>query len=312
MTPPLVIGHRGAPGYRPEHTRSAFLLAIEQGAQAIEVDVVAAGDGTLVVRHERALRSTTDVADRPQLADRAHRAAGGRREWFAEDFTGAELAALRARERLPLLRPGSAAHDGREHVLLLADVVALAAAADVLLVVELKDATRSAALGLDLAELVATELAAQPRLPRIAFEAFEKTPLRALAPLGLPLVYLLDAVGTAEDERRTGAHARTYRRELAACDFDGFHGVSLPTSLITAARVGALHAAGLQVWTWTLRPENVFLPAAFRRPGRGGAGDWRAHWNALLDAGVDAVFADHPDLVNGLLAARAGVASVRA
>lgn len=311
MSPPLVIGHRGAPGYRPEHSRSSFLLAIEQGAQAIEVDVVASSDGVLVVRHERALRSTTDVADRPDLAGRSHRAAGGRREWFADELTAAELTTLRTRERLPALRPGSARHDGREPVLLLSDVLALAAQAEVLLVIELKDAARSADLGLDLPVVLAAELAAAPRLPRIVLESFEKAPLTALAPLGLPLVYLLDAVGAAEDERRRDPRGPTYRQELAEARFVGFHGVSLPTSLITSSRVAALHAAGLQVWTWTLRPENPFLPAAYRRVGRGGVGDWRAHWNALLDTGVDGVFADHPDLVTGLVAARAGATALR-
>ncbi|MFD1721368.1 glycerophosphodiester phosphodiesterase family protein [Amnibacterium endophyticum] len=310
MRPPLVIGHRGAPGYRPEHTRSSFLLAIEQGAQAIEVDVVPAGDGALAVRHEHALRATTDVADRPEFAGRAHRAAGGRREWFAEDFTGQELTTLHARERLPGVRPQSALHDDREPVLLLADVLALAAEADVLLVVEVKDATRSADLGLDVPQLLATTLAAQPRLPRLTVESFEKAPLRALAPLGLPLVYLVDAVGTAEDERRRIPRGPTFRQELAAARFEGLAGVSLPTSLVTSSRVAALHAAGLQVWTWTLRPENPFLPPAYRRTG-GGSGDWRAYWNALLDTGVDGVFTDHPDLTTGLVAARAATTALQ-
>lgn len=305
MNPPLVVGHRGAPGYRPELTRSSLLLAVEQGAQALEVDVVPTSDGALAVRHEPALRATTDVSDRPEFAGRARRAAGGRREWFAEDFTGAELSSLRARERLPATRPASAQHDGREPVLLLPEVLSIAAAAGVLLVLEIKDALRGADLRLDPAPLVARDLALAPRLPRIVLESFEKTPLLALARLGHPLVYLLEGVGTAPDERRRGAAGRPYRAELAACDFAGFTGVSLPLALLTPERVESLHRRGLQVWGWTMRTENRFLPAAYR--SRGGAdapGDWRTYWNAVLDSGPDAVFVDQPDLLVGLLGAR--------
>ena len=306
MTRPLVIGHRGAPGYRPEHTRCSFLLAIEQGVDAIEIDVVPAGDGVLVVRHEHALAETTDVADRPEYADRRRAGPDGRPDWFAEDFTGEELAGLLARERLPALRPVSRAFDDCEHVLRLTDVLELAAEARVLLVIEVKDATCSAALGLDPAALLATELAAEPRLPSIVIESFEKTPLAALAGLGHPLVYLVEATGTAPDERLRGTGARAYRRELTdPGGFDGFAGISLPTALASPRRVDRLHAAGLDVWSWTLRPENRFLPLAYRR--RGGPetrGDWLPYWAALLDGGLDAVFTDHPDLAVGLVAAR--------
>lgn len=307
MTTPLVIGHRGAPAYRPEHSRSSFLLAIEQGAQAIEVDVVPTADGVLAVRHERALGGTTDVADRPEFASRMRRARGGRPEWCADDFTADELTSLRCRERLPAVRPGSAQHDDRDPVLLLAEVLELAAAADVLLVVEVKDWTRCSAMGLDPVPMLVAELAAAPRLPRLAFESFEKTPLRTLAALGHPVLYLLEAVGMAADERERADGGSTYRAELLAGDFPGCAGVSLPVSLLTHARVDALHARGLQVWTWTLRAEDAFLPSAFRS-GRGAAayGDWRSCWNIVLDAGVDAVFTDQPDLAVGLIAARAG------
>ena len=112
---PLIIAHRGASGERPEHTRAAYLLAVEQGADVIEPDLVLTKDGVFVDRHENEIGGTTDVADRPEFANRKTtriidgvEASG----WFTEDFTLAELKTLRARERLPALRPGNTAYDG--------------------------------------------------------------------------------------------------------------------------------------------------------------------------------------------------------
>ena len=282
MTRPLVLGHRGASGSRPELTAAALRLGAEQGADGIEIDVLPTRDGALLVRHDALLGPTTD-------AD-AVLGPGAR----VDRCTAADVARLRARERFPLLRPGSAAHDGVEPVLLLPDVVALAEELGVLLVVEIKDAAASAAEGLDPAPLVARDLAGARC--RIVLESFEKTPLDALAGLGHPLVYLLDEEGRAPDE------TRTYAEELAdPGSLSRFAGVSLHTAMVTSAAVGALHAAGLQVWTWTLRPENAFLPPEHRIGEDPAAhGDWRAVWAALLDAGVDAVFADHPDLAVAL------------
>src|SRR5687767_10890098 len=105
---PVVIGHRGAPAYRPEHTAASFELAIDLGAELIEPDVVVSRDGALVVRHESNLSLTTDVSERSEFADRrATRTVDGKRctGWFAEDFTLTELRTLRAVERMPDLRP---------------------------------------------------------------------------------------------------------------------------------------------------------------------------------------------------------------
>jgi glycerophosphoryl diester phosphodiesterase len=128
---PLVVGHRGAPAYRPEHTRESYELAIHLGADMIEPDVLVSRDGALVVRHESALSLTTDVADRPEFADR-RRPGLLRREtvldWFLEDFDLAELRTLRAVERMPALRPLNTAYDGRSGILTLAEVVELARA----------------------------------------------------------------------------------------------------------------------------------------------------------------------------------------
>jgi glycerophosphoryl diester phosphodiesterase len=295
---PLVIGHRGAPGYRPELTRSALLLAIEQGADAIEIDIVPSRDGVLVLRHDRDLAGTTDIARHAGLRTRHRPGPRARRSWHADDLDWAELATLRARERMPRVRPGSAAHDGNEGVLRLADALELAVQAGVLLVIEIKDALALADRGIDPVPLLRAELARAPRLPRLVFESFEKTALLALADLPFPLVYLLEPMGTAPDELREGALARSYRQELAdPRALAGFDGVSLPSSRVTPERVAQLHDLGLAVWTWTLRPENRFLPRAFRTGGPGSSfGHWQAHQAALLASGVDGVFTDHPDL----------------
>lgn len=113
--PPLVVAHRGACGYRPEHTLAAYRLAIEQGADGVEPDLVLTADRVLVARHENELSATTDVASRPELAGRRRtRTVDGRTltGWFTEDLTLAEIRTLRARERMPQIRRESAAHDG--------------------------------------------------------------------------------------------------------------------------------------------------------------------------------------------------------
>jgi glycerophosphoryl diester phosphodiesterase len=130
---PLIIAHRGASGERPEHTLAAYQLAIDQGADYIEPDLVMTRDGVLVARHENEIGETTDVAKRPEFASRrTTRQIDGRAVtgWFTEDFTLAELKSLRARERLPQLRPANTAYDGQFEVPTFAEVIALAKRAD--------------------------------------------------------------------------------------------------------------------------------------------------------------------------------------
>jgi len=125
----IVIGHRGASGYRPEHTLESYRLAIRQGADFIEPDLVATKDGVLVARHENEISGTTDVASHPEFASRrttkvidGHSLTG----WFTEDFTLAELRTLRARERIPAVRPANTRYDGMFQVPTFAEVVRLA------------------------------------------------------------------------------------------------------------------------------------------------------------------------------------------
>ncbi len=328
MSHPLVIGHRGAPGYRPEHTRSSYELALRVGVDAVEPDVVPTRDGVLVVRHENEIGETTDIAGHGRFAGRrTTKTIEGveRTGWFAEDFTWEELSALRARERLPALRPGSAAHDGREPILRLRDVLDLVAAAGEGarapgVVLEVKHAAHFARLGFDLARLVADELDAAGWAPGGAWahrplwiESFEPTVLAQLRDRGVSArhVFLLEARGAPADRvALEGAAARTYAAWVEPAGLDelarAVDGISLDKRMILAPPggqpgpepvVSAAQARGLSVFTWTCRPENAFLARPLRTPGgRAAFGDYRREWGALAASGVDGVFVDHPDL----------------
>lgn len=315
---PLVIGHRGASGYRPEHTRSAYELAFALGADAVEPDLVATRDGVLVLRHENEISGTTDVASRPEFAGRrTTREIDGTplTGWFTEDFTWAELATLRATERLGTLRHASASFDLRYPVIRLRDLFEIIdRAADdrgrvLRMVAEFKHASYFASIGLPLDELFEAELDAAgwgSGGERLVMEAFEPTVLDELGARGLhgPRVLLIEASGAPADLVRVdGAGAPSYDSFVTDAGlralvgrFDGV-GVGVSRLLADPALVARAHAAGLTVFTWTLRPENAFLPAGDRRgKGRGAWGDWAGTFGRVLATGVDGVFVDHPDL----------------
>jgi glycerophosphoryl diester phosphodiesterase len=317
---PLIIGHRGAPGYRPEHSPSSYALAIAAGADAVEPDVVPSKDGMLVVRHENEIGATTDVATRPEFGDRrTSKVVDGERltGWFVEDFTWDELRTLRCRERIPALRPGSAAFDDTEFVLCLRDVLDLARSGGVGVVLEIKHAAAFAAQGFDMAALVRDELREADWLddPTLVIESFEPLVLARLRELGIrsPLVQLIEAGGAPWDLReRDGAEAATYASMLTPSGLDALarevDGISPDKRLILdpgrlgrargpARFVAEAQGRGLRVFTWTCRPENMFLLPGYRRHGgRAAFGDFRTEWAVLRDARLDGVFVDHPDL----------------
>jgi glycerophosphoryl diester phosphodiesterase len=305
----IVIGHRGAPGYRPEHTRSSYELAVESGVDAVEPDLVVSRDGVLVIRHEDEISGTTDVAERPEFADRrTTRTIDGERAtgWFTEDFDWDELATLRARERLPLLRPESARFDGTEPILRLGDLFALVRGRGVGLVLELKHAHHLAGRGWDLAALVAAELAETGWREPLVIESFEPGVLADLRSRGVVAEYvqLVAAHGAPADlAARFGAAAPTYASYITGAGLDALaaevEAVSLDKAIVLGdpGVVAAAHARGLRVYAWTCRPENAFLDPRFRRGADPAAfGDVEGEWGAIRDAGVDGVFVDHPDL----------------
>jgi glycerophosphoryl diester phosphodiesterase len=317
---PLIIGHRGAPGYRPEHTASSYRLAFAMGVDAVEPDVVATRDGVLVIRHENEISGTTDVADHAEFADRRTTKRIDGEEligWFTEDFTWAELSTLRCRERLPAIRPGSAAHDGTERILRLTELLDLVAEGSAVqgreigLVLEIKHATYFAAIGHDLAALVEQDLRGAgwaDGARALWIESFEKTVLDDLRARGVPAryVYLLEAEGAPADlVARDGAAACTYEETLAPTGLDvragAMYGISVHKRLLLegdgSGLVALAHERGLAVFTWTCRPENAFLDERYRSPGSGAAfGDYRGEWSRIAGTGLDGVFVDHPDL----------------
>ena len=314
-----MIGHRGASGYRPEHTRSAYELAITLGVDAIEPDIVSTRDGVLVLRHENEISGTTDVAQHPEFADRrATKRVDGvsLTGWFTEDFTWAELSTLRATERLPQVRQASASFDGAEPILRLRDLLEiLDAGAErtgraIGIVAEVTHPTYFASIGLPLDGPIADELRPWDGGDRITVECFEQTVLGEIRDRGVPgsYVYLVESRGSAPDLRaRFGAKALPYSAQLTdaglarlAKEVDG---ISVDKTLLLkpgeahGGLVARAHAAGLTVFTWTLRPENRFLDARFRRgTSPRDWGDWRGEFDAVLATGVDGIFVDHPDL----------------
>jgi len=310
---PIVIAHRGASGERPEHTLAAYELAIEQGADFIEPDLVVTRDGVLVARHENEISGTTDVADHPGFADRrATRTIDGQQVtgWFVEDFTLAELRTLRARERLPQLRVANTRFDGQFAVPTLAEVIALVRAREsatgrpIGIYPELKHPAYLAQHGHDVVALLVDQLHAagyRGAEDPVFIQCFEVAPLVRLRALtALRLIQLASADGGPAD--RPGL---TYAAMLADSALpriaDYADGVGVELSLVVGSDgvptglVGAAHAGGLAVHAWTLRRENAFLPPSLRRGEDPAApGDYAAMWRVLAQAGVDGVFTDNP------------------
>ena len=326
---PIVIAHRGASGYRPEHTLEAYRVAIEMGADFIEPDLVATRDGVLVVRHENEIGGTTDVAARPAFAPRrATKTIDGTAVtgWFTEDFTLAELRTLRARERLPELRPSSAAYDGRFAVPTLDEVIALARAESAArgrtigIYPETKHPSYFDSIGLALEPplLAALERAGWTDAAAPVFiQSFETANLRMLRErTSVRLVQLMEDAGAPYDLVARGdvrtyadlatpaglAEIATYADAIGPAKSlvvprgtDGRLGA--PTSL-----VGDAHAAALLGHPWPVRAENHVLQAELRsgnpaEPTFAAAhGDLRAEVSVFLAAGVDGVFSDFPDV----------------
>ena len=324
---PLIIGHRGASGYRPEHTRAAYELAFRLGADAVEPDIVATRDGVLVLRHENEISGTTDVASRPEFADRrTSKLIDGARltGWFTEDFTWAELSTLRAVERLPQVRQASATFDGLEPILRLSDLLGIIDDASGqrqrIMVAELKHATYFESIGLPLDELFASEVSGWASDENLIVECFEQTVLGKVRGRGVPgrVVFLAEASGSPADlVAQFGSKALPYSAHLTNAGLarlaTAVDGVSVDKRLIlstdaagtttTTDFVERAHAAGLEVYTWTLRAENKFLAKGMRRGSFArDYGDWLDEFRLILGTGLDGVFADQPDLVREALA----------
>jgi glycerophosphoryl diester phosphodiesterase len=265
----------------------------------------------LVLRHENEISGTTDVAAHPEFAGRrTTKVIDGTSHtgWFTEDFTWAELATLRASERLPRVRQASTTFDGSAPILRLRDLLELLGDGPVQLVAEIKHATYFASIGLPLDELFAAEIAGFAARERLIVESFEQTVLEQIRDRGVPAryVFLLEAAGSPPDlVARYGRKALPYSAHLTDAGLARLarqvDGISVDKTLLLRPGtdlVQRAHAAGLTVYVWTLRAENAFLAESFRRGSSPrDFGDWRSEFQLILDTGVDGVFADQPDLV---------------
>jgi glycerophosphoryl diester phosphodiesterase len=305
---PIVIAHRGASGYRPEHTLASYELAIELGADFIEPDLVSTKDGVLIARHENEISETTDVAGRPEFADRRTVKRIDGREvagWFTEDFTLAEIKTLRARERLPFRDPS---FNGRFEVPTFAEVLALArrksaeTGRTIGVYPETKHPSYFRSLGIPLEEPLLADLR-EVALP-VYIQSFEVENLRELRKVtDLPLIQLLEAAGQPWDFTVAG-DSRTYqdlatpaglaeiaayadgigpdKRMIVPADPDGR--LLSPTTLVEDA-----HRAGLLVHPWTFRSDGTFLAAEY-------AGDPEREYEQFFALGVDGLFSDFSDV----------------
>jgi glycerophosphoryl diester phosphodiesterase len=334
---PTLYAHRGASALRPEHTLAAYARAIADGADFVEPDLVCTKDGILIARHENAITDTTDVATRPEFARRKVKKTidGETHEgWFVSDFTLSELKTLRAVERLPKMR--GTAWDGQFQIVSFEEVIDFVAAEaaargrTIGLIPELKHSTWFAGAGLPLEERFVAMLKAHAytRSAPVVVQSFETANLKGLRKLlGKPdnirLAQLVIAGGKYDAVRPAdvalGGGSLTYGEMVssrglrdmaryadvvapitrAVIPLGPDERLGKPTTLVADA-----HAAGLQVVTWTFRPENAFLAADFRNgdgpAARNEAGSVAEMWR-YLETGIDGLFSDDSALARAAI-----------
>ena len=307
----IIIAHRGASGERPEHTIASYTLAIEQGADYIEPDLVLTKDGVLVARHENEISETTNIAEKREFADRkTSKTIDGEKRtgWFTEDFTLDELKTLRAKERLPQLRKDNMAFDRQFEIPTFEEILTLAKAHNVGVYPETKHPSYFASIGLPHeAPLLAllTRFGHVTKDAPIFIQSFEVENLKALRPkTKLRLIQLMDETGSPADRSDM-----TYKQmataeglKIVATYADGIgpnKAMVIPRTLIgnlgtPTTLVADAHKVGLAVHPWTFRRENYFLPLA-QKSGVDprGIGDVQTEMKAFLATGIDGIFSDN-------------------
>jgi glycerophosphoryl diester phosphodiesterase len=324
---PIVIAHRGASGYLPEHTLAAYSVAILQGADFVEPDLVMTRDGHLIARHDNVLDPTTDVASHPELASRkTTKVVDGQSVtgWFSEDFTLAEVKTLRAVERIPGIRPGNTRFDRQFEIPTLQEIIDLVKAHEkaggraIGIYPETKHPTYFDGLGLAMEAPLVRILhrnGYQGQRGKVFIQSFEIRNLQKLRRMTrIPLVQLLGDKGKPYDVEATGgtlsyeqmATAQGLRdiaryadgvgpeksRFLIPLDARGNLDPAGATRFVADA-----HAAGLLVHAYTFRAENFFLSKNQKSAGNASArGDLEAELAAFLALGIDGFFTDQTDL----------------
>lgn len=315
--PVLVIAHRGASGERPEHTLGSYTLAIEQGADFIEPDLVLTKDGILVARHENEISETTDVSARPEFASRkTSKTIDGQTMtgWFTEDFTLAELKTLRAKERLPQLRKANMAFDGQFEIPTFEEILALAKAESVRtgrtigVYPETKHPSYFASIGLPHEAPLLALLERYGHVDRSApvfIQSFEVENLKALrAKTKVRLIQLMDEKGSPPDRPDLTypdmATADGLKAVAAYADGVGPNkALVIPRTLLgnlgdPTTLVKDAHKVGLAVHPWTFRRENYFLPLSAKSGVDPRAvGDVVTEIRAYLATGIDGFFSDN-------------------
>ena len=298
---PLVLGHRGACGYRPENTLEAFELAITQGADGVECDLVPTKDGELILRHENWLNGTTNIESHLEFADRSRAGySDGLTEngFFSEDFDLQELASVRALERLPDLRPGSAKFDGQFKIPTIDALLAAPFMDGKSLVIEVKHGMHFTRKGIDIAGILSQKLDAsnwKARGIKVVIESFDHEMLLLLknaCGADKRYVFLTEQVRLPDNATRL---SRSYL-ELLAKDFDGVS-LDLPllleldetgTHTVSNGSIELARSAGLEVYGWTLKAEDATQSVD-------------EYFAKVALVGLDGIFVDQPDLLRSIV-----------
>ena len=298
---PLVLGHRGACGYRPENTMEAFELAIAQGADGVECDLVPTRDGELILRHENWLNGTTDIESHPQFAERSRAGySDGITEngFFSEDFDLAELETVRAIERLPEVRPGSAKFNGEFKIPTLDQLLAASFMDGKTLVIEVKHGMHFTRKGMDIAGAVSRKLNEsnwKERGIKVVLESFDYEMmllLKQACGADKKYVFLTEKARLPNDETTL---TRRYLEQIT----NDFEGVSLDFALLFdedelgnyTASNGSIELAkevGLEVFGWTLKAEDATESVD-------------DYFAKVALAGLDGIFVDQPDLLRSIV-----------
>ncbi len=298
---PLVLGHRGACGYRPENTLESFELAISQGADGVECDLVPTRDGELIIRHENWLNGTTDIESHSQFAERSRAGySDGITEngFFSEDFDLAELETARAIERLPEVRPGSAKFNGEFKIPTIDQLLAASFMDGKTLVIEVKHGMHFTRKGMDIAGTISRKLDEsnwKERGIEVVLESFDYEMmllLKQACGADKKYVFLTENARLPNDETTL---TRRYLEQITN-DFDGisldfellFDEDELGNYTVSNGSIELAKEVGLEVFGWTLKAEDATESVD-------------EYFAKIALAGLDGIFVDQPDLLRSIV-----------